>query len=73
MKFSNIWEIKHLYLCFIAEYNIRTSSGPYELNINMQLHLITRTRTSTYILFCDKSRVPMFNFDSKTTISIVHP
>jgi len=30
--------------------------------------LITRTRTSTYILLCDKTRVPMFYFDSKTAI-----
>ena len=29
--------------------------------------LITRTQTSTYILFCDKTRVPMFYFDSNTT------
>jgi len=34
--------------------------------------LITRTRTSTYILFCDKTQVPMlFYFDSKTARSIL--
>ena len=33
--------------------------------------LITHTRTSMDILFCDKTRVPMFYFDSKTAMSIV--
>jgi len=33
--------------------------------------LITFTRTSTDILFCDKTQVPMFHFDSKTARPIV--
>jgi len=33
--------------------------------------LITRTQTSTDILFCDKTRVPMFYFDSKTVRPIM--
>jgi len=33
--------------------------------------LITRTRTSTDILFSDKTRVPMVYFDSNTTVPIV--
>jgi len=33
--------------------------------------LITRTGTSTDILFCDKTWVPMFYFDSKTARLIV--
>ena len=33
--------------------------------------VITRTRTSTDILFCDKTPVPMFYFDSKTARPIV--
>jgi len=31
----------------------------------------THTRTSTDILFCDKTRVLMFYFDSKTTRRII--
>jgi len=30
------------------------------------MNKITCTRTSTYILFCDKTRVHMFYFDYKT-------
>jgi len=33
--------------------------------------LITRTQMSTDILFCDKTRIPMFYFDSKTERSIM--
>jgi len=32
---------------------------------------LTRTQTSTYILFCDKTWVQMFYFDSKTAKPIV--
>ena len=31
---------------------------------------ITRSRTSNYILLCDKTRVPMFCFDSITTVPL---
>jgi len=35
--------------------------------------LITHTQNRTYILFCNKTRVPMFYFDSKTARPIVPP
>ena len=41
-----------------------TSSSAYEL--------ITLTRTSYYSLFCDKTRVQMFYFDSYTTRRFCH-
>jgi len=43
-----------------------TRSGAYEVKHECASTnaLITRTRTSTDILFCDKTRVPMFYFDS---------
>ena len=68
-----IFEIKHRYRCFIAEQTIGTCSGAYELTHECASTsaLITRTRTSTDSLFCDKTRVPMFYFDSKTAIPIV--
>ena len=58
---------------FYREYNIGTSSGAYELKHKCASTriLITRTRTSTDILFCDKTRVPMFYFDSNTARPIV--
>jgi len=47
--------------------------GAYELNQNgaSPSDSITRTRMSTYILFCDKTQVQMFYFDSKTARLIV--
>ena len=39
----------------------RAKGSKYELNHE------GATRKSTYILFCDKTRVQMFYFDSKTT------
>ena len=47
--------------------------GAYELNQNgaSSSDSITRTRMSTYILFCDKTQVQMFYFDSKTARLIV--
>ena len=41
-----------------------TSSSAYKL--------ITLTRTSYYSLFCDKTRVQMFYFDSYTTRRFCH-
>jgi len=45
----------------------------YELNQEgtSTSDLITLTRTSTYILFSNKSRVQMFYFDSNTARPIV--
>ena len=47
---------------FIAEYTIRTHSvrvikGTRASGLMLEL---IRTRTRTYILFCDKTRVPIF-------------
>jgi len=35
--------------------------------------LITRTQKSMDIWICDKTRIPMFYFDSKTTRPIIVP
>ena len=56
--------VKHRYQCFIAESNICTSSGAYELKQKCTSALVTHTRTSTDILFCDKTLVSMFNCKS---------
>ena len=49
-----------------------TISGAYELNQERTgtSDWITRSRTSNYILLCDKTRVPMFCFDSITTVPL---
>jgi len=49
------------------------SLGAYELNhkSTSTSDLITRTRTSTYNLFCDETRLQRFYFDSNTTRPIV--
>ena len=65
--------MKHRYPCFIAEWNLGTSSGAYELKHEYASTsaLITRTQMSSDILFCDKTRVSMFYFDSNTARPIV--
>ena len=52
---------------------IKYKSCAYELNQEgtSTSDLITLTRTSTYILFSNKSRVQMFYFDSNTARPIV--
>ena len=41
------------------------------MRMNLNTSAPTRVRTSTDILFCDKTRVPMIYFDSNTTRPIV--
>jgi len=50
-----------MYPYFIAVKNTSTSSGAYKLNHE------SASRTNTFILFCNKTRVQMFYFDYKTT------
>ena len=52
---------------------MRTSTGAYELNYEgaSLSDVITRTRSSTHILFCDKTQLQMFYFDSKMARQIV--
>ena len=58
---------------FYRRIKLGTSSGANELKQEFasKSALITRTRKSMDILFCNKMRVPMFYFDSKTARPIV--